>query len=122
MFGPGAGPVCRGPWNKWLRLDEERVGLPSRLTARGSIGAGTLFLIRELDPLIGKGHRRSLSLDQPTAAPQSTQWPECSLCVAGLFPGKSNGNSDSALDCQLLNSGLYGEIAILRQLEDHLWR
>src|ERR1019366_3493981 len=104
----------------WLK---GRVGLPSRLTARASIGASAC----DSHPSAGngiekKGHRRSLSLDQSTAALQLTQWPECSLYVAGLFPGKSNGNSRSALARQLQDSTSRGELLYSDSLEDLLWR
>src|ERR1700733_7875815 len=96
-------------------------GLPSRLTVRGSIGAGA----RDAPPsarngIEKKGRRRSLSLDQRTAALQLTQWPECSLYVAGLFPGRSNGNRRSALARQLPDLTSRGELLYSDSWEDLL--
>ena len=108
------------PWDKSFGLAEGRVKLP--FSIYGAWLESERFPFSSVSPPIGKSHRRSLSLDQRTAVPQSTQWPGCSLHVADLFPEKPNGDSDSALDCQLPNSGLCGELLYSDSLEDFLWR
>jgi TolB-like protein len=89
--------VWRGRWDKFTGTGRRDVGLLSRLTVRGSIGAGTVVSHPCPESCIERGRHRTLSLDQRNAVPQLTQWPECSHYVAGLFPGKFNGNSRSAM-------------------------